>query len=367
MSILTSYLLRTALWPFILGVTGWTSALLVNQVYVLFNFLLGEGVALESVAKLFISYLPALLSVTVPIGCLFSAQMVFAQLSGSRELMAVQAAGIDLRKFALPLVFAGLVVTLLMIFFLDMVLPWGNRSYLSTYDSINRQKISISIKPKTIVESIKPYVIYVGGRTQSRLSDIRVQKRGSKGQGAHWSMFSSKGQITSNQSERRIVLAMESGDLHSLGPRKEDRYLVGKYREARIHLPLPPPPTIFSGDNPRLKELPDLVEDAARHLAEGNPDARLYSREVHLRITLAVTCLLTVLVGLPLGGFLRRGTPLVNFAISFGVVLVYEFILVLGEDLVNQGLIPGSQAAWLPNYMLLLIGIPLYLRMGRVR
>jgi lipopolysaccharide export system permease protein len=90
----------------------------------------------------------------------------------------------------------------------------------------------------------------------------------------------------------------------------------------------------------------------ARELAAGEIDAvtrRKYTYAIHQRMANAVTCLLFVLLGVPTGLLLRRGTQLGAMAVAVGYAILYWVSsLRLGRELAESGALSPALCAWGP-------------------
>ena len=85
--------------------------------------------------------------------------------------------------------------------------------------------------------------------------------------------------------------------------------------------------------------------------------------EVHDRLSVATTCLLFLLLGLPTGLILRRGTQLGALATSVGYALAYYVLSMrLGKALGESGALPPSVCAWATTGLGLVVGILLVRR-----
>ena len=91
-----------------------------------------------------------------------------------------------------------------------------------------------------------------------------------------------------------------------------------------------------------------------------------YAVTAHKRIALSFASFFFALIGAPLGIYFRRGGRMMAFFISFLIVLiVYYPMLLLGEAVATDGRIPPPAGAWLGNAMVAGIGLILLIRVFR--
>tara|TARA_Y100001970_G_C14197105_1_gene838773 strand:- start:574 stop:1971 length:1398 start_codon:yes stop_codon:yes gene_type:complete len=87
-----------------------------------------------------------------------------------------------------------------------------------------------------------------------------------------------------------------------------------------------------------------------------------YLVELHKKFSLSVAGIVFILVGAPLGIIARKGKFSISIAISLIFFLIYWAFLIAGEDFADKGKIDPALSMWLPNIILLLIGIFLNLK-----
>jgi lipopolysaccharide export system permease protein len=96
-------------------------------------------------------------------------------------------------------------------------------------------------------------------------------------------------------------------------------------------------------------------------------DAARFQVEIHKKYSLAVSCLVFVLIGAPIAlRFPRGGIGLVIGA-SVAIFGFYYIGLIGGETLANQMRITPFWAMWTPNLVMTAGGLVLFLRLGRER
>lgn len=79
--------------------------------------------------------------------------------------------------------------------------------------------------------------------------------------------------------------------------------------------------------------------------------------EIHKKFTLAVACILFTLVGAPLGILVRKGGMTIASALSIAFFLIYYILLIWGEQLADRALLDPGIGSWMPNIILLIVGL----------
>jgi len=108
-----------------------------------------------------------------------------------------------------------------------------------------------------------------------------------------------------------------------------------------------------------------IIEQAVQRSAIARSTWSQYEVEIHKKFSLAVACIVFVLLGAPIAlRFPRGGVGLVIGA-SLAVFSLYYICLIAGESMADDGVLPPWLAMWAANGAFTIVGVVLYLRMGR--
>ena len=126
MKVLTRYLLRAHIGPFVFAFVTLTGVILINTLARELANLAGKGLPLGVVFEFFVLSLPANIALTLPMAVLVSVLYTFSTLAAENEITALKASGIDLRRATLPVLIAAAAIAAGMVWFNDQVLPAAN-------------------------------------------------------------------------------------------------------------------------------------------------------------------------------------------------------------------------------------------------
>lgn len=104
----------------------------------------------------------------------------------------------------------------------------------------------------------------------------------------------------------------------------------------------------------RIRTDVDNVQRTVRWEAQR---ADKYRVEIHKKRSIAVACLIFVLIGAPLGLSVRRGGLGVGGALALGIFLFYWVTLVQGEKLADRGMLAPWVGMWIANIVMTLVGL----------
>jgi lipopolysaccharide export system permease protein len=117
--------------------------------------------------------------------------------------------------------------------------------------------------------------------------------------------------------------------------------------------------------DPHGQRLAGQLEVLRSRWRNARQHAASFQVEIHKKLSIAVSCLVFVLIGAPVALRFPRGG--VGLVIGASVVIfgVYYVGLIGGETLADQLVIAPFWAMWTPNVLMTLIGLLLFRRLGR--
>src|SRR6185369_980543 len=150
MPVLVRYCLQSLWPPFVLAVFS-TTVILDLLFYMLqfLDYLLVKQVGVFYSLLLFLYYQPCLLVVALPIGFLTAVLVVFGRMGVDREMMALETCGYSSWVLLKPMIGVSVLVSLLLVGFMDTVLPWGNTSFLKLSYKIVSERSAVAVRART--------------------------------------------------------------------------------------------------------------------------------------------------------------------------------------------------------------------------
>ena len=150
MKILTRYLVRAHVGPFLFSFFALTGVILINTLARRLADLAGKGLPPRVIAEFFVLALPATVALTFPMAVLVAVLYTFSSLTAENEITALKASGVDLRRLLAPLLAAATVITGGMIVFNDRVLPEANHRWSQLIIDISRKTPTFLLEEQTL-------------------------------------------------------------------------------------------------------------------------------------------------------------------------------------------------------------------------
>ena len=113
MRIIYRYLLKELGGPFLASLFVSTIILAAGNIIQTADMVMNKGVELFQVVKIFLFFLPYVLTFTIPISVLSAVLLGFGRLSGDNEVTALRTSGVSIYKVILPVVVCGFIISLM--------------------------------------------------------------------------------------------------------------------------------------------------------------------------------------------------------------------------------------------------------------
>ncbi len=414
--------------------------------------LVGKGLPISVILELILYNLAYMVVLAVPMAVLVSTLLVSGQMAEQRAYMAIKGAGISAPQLIWPLLIVGLLLTGMMAYFNNNVLPEANYRARNLWLDIQKKKPGFALQPSVFYEGLEKYAIRAGRiySHENRLEEITILDY-TDGARMRREIVARRGYLIPLKGGEQLDLILEDGAIHRrvmpIRAEPTDRYerlrfhtyrmrfdlseftfkrsaLKGSQRtdrtmrthamwavvdslETRIkhlhrslfhtlltlgasptavdstghfrprrHAFTPEPASTWlalSGLSPEqqrklytlairnTRTLRMEIEQTASTTEWLQQRANRYRVEIHKKYSIAVACLLFVLIGAPLGFSIRRGGLGFVGVLSAGIFLFYWITLVQGEKLADRGMLTPWIGMWIANILTGLMGLYLIL------
>ncbi len=319
---------------------------------------------LSTILVFFMYGIPQILAYTFPMAILLASLLTFGRMSGAGEITALRASGINFIRIITPILVAAFFVTCLTFLLNELYAP---RSTLAAFNYIKGAltEVGISLSEKNIA-FLDQDGQWLFGAEDSEGNDFHgvklVDYRNPKNIIVYVSHNATWDKNTWIFKDVRVFHLGEDGE----------RFFKSSFDELSIDLNRTPTELLQEGRNPEelsLKELRKYIS-SVKEKADQTKEAILkLEAKYFLKIATPFSCLLFPLIAAPLGMNPQRGSSTVGMGLSMILVFVYYLLTTLAINITQNGVLPPSVSAWLPNFAFLLVGIYLnglyYWKAGR--
>ena len=242
MRILTRYILRAHLAPFVFSLSVLTGIRMINTVARRLETLAGKGLSWSVMAEVFILSLPHILALTLPMAVLVSTLYAFSSLAADNEVTALKASGVNLTRLLLPLLVTATLFAGFMVWFNDRLLPDTNHALKLLLVDIQRKTPTLQLKEQTINpisadgSSRARYYLQaaeIEGAT-NELRDVVIYDLSEPGRVS--TIYADSGAMAFNQAQTDLFLTLHDGWINRIDDDNPERFVRSFFDQYRIQI-----------------------------------------------------------------------------------------------------------------------------------
>ena len=356
LSILDRYMLTELSGPFIFGVSAFMLIFAATQLLEIGRMISSEHVPLWPAIEIFIWNMPAYLGLVFPMALLLGTLLSIQRLSGESELTAMKAGGISFTRMTIPLLAAGLVMSVATFVVQEYLEPFAadqvaqiENQVLTRASAFNRD-LTVSAplpgggKQITIATSYEQH-------SQALLHVTLIQY--DRDNVPTQIIFADRADFMANQ------WLLENASLYRFNP---DGTLISEPRVPQQEVQLGEKPTdivkrLSQNDPENLSraEIADIVRSGQLTQTE----FRKYVTTYQEKLAQPFACFVFVLIAIPYGMRAARsgGGTSVGFGLAVLIVFVYYIVLTVFSFVSEAFIALAPLWAWVPNIIFTAIGL----------
>ncbi len=370
MRLISKSVLREIAPPFLLGFAGYTFILLIRTVFLMTDFFVRRSASLSEVGWLVLLSIPWMVVLTVPMAFLLGVLIGIGRLSGDSELVALRACGVGPSALYRPALGAAAVLSVGVFLFYNSVLPRANEELTRSMARVAATSVVNLVQPRTFREPRPGVTLFFD----------RVGADGKSFEGVFLKLGEDDERSDRVIVARRGALALEGDKLwldlfssvvHDVDPANPSRYRSNRNEFQRIlfseDIEVTAQSRITYEKGLRAQSLGELLA-TVRQMGNTSPERRrLALVEINKKFSIPFACFAFAVVGIPLAETSRRGGKGSGFALSLAILVLYYVLISNGETWAQEGRMGPALAMWLPNLVLIALGLVASRRTGRER
>lgn len=146
MKIISRYIIKEHLGPFFFSLAVIMFVFVTKFIVQYIGKLFGKGLSLQTIFEFVYLNLAWMLALAVPMSVLVASLMAFGRLSADNEITILKTSGINLYRIIRPALIWGAILTLMMIWYNDKVLPEFNHRARMLLASISQKKPTLELE-----------------------------------------------------------------------------------------------------------------------------------------------------------------------------------------------------------------------------
>ncbi|MGH9397888.1 MAG: LPS export ABC transporter permease LptG [Terriglobia bacterium] len=363
MKILTRYIFKEAVSHSFLGLIILTFVFYFPKLNRLLELVVRRDLPYSSIILLFLSPIPSVLVMTIPIAVLLGAMIGLSRMAADGEVIAARAAGVNLGQFAWPVMLYALIAWVVASGMSLAVAPASVWKLHQMESGITTSQLPYEIKPRVFIEQFPGLLIYLKDVTHSGLRWKGVFIADTTHPESPKVTLAESGYLVNDGGNRGLTLHLERGATHEIDPANPRAYSIVSFTATDIHIPLGEAPAAA----PRLRPAPaQTLPQLIRYVRDPR-----YRRdglvELNYRLALPLASLALVWVGVPLMLYTRRSGKATGAMLAIGLVFIYYVIMATGRGLALEGRLNPEVGLWAANVAFAIAGFVIVLRLRRVR
>jgi lipopolysaccharide export LptBFGC system permease protein LptF len=361
------YIIKEFLSSFIFGVIVFSLLLILNVVFDMMDLLIERGVAIWIVTKMFIFYLPNVLTLSIPMAILSGTLISYGRLSADNEITAIRAAGFGYKTLTFPIIIFVCGISLFLTFFnhfwapklnsnlkaysqeviIKKPLAKFNEKALTKFDNYNIYSNKVDNIKNTLL-GVSIYKFENGYVKDDNKKNILPQNH--KGE---WRISASSASVKAYATG--AMLTLYNGYWQKASPADITNMIQTTFKKYSLFIPLNDKIQGFS-IRPSEIPTPKLLE-VIKQYKEQKINFMPYLLDYWLRWIYTAAPIAFIFIALPIGIRIGKGGKAIGIGLSLGIVLVYYTLLVTAIALGEKGYMPMGIILWLPNFVIGTIGI----------
>jgi len=175
--IISKYILREHVGPFVFALTALTSLMILNFISRQFGELVGKGLPASVIGEFFALSVPFTVALTLPMSVLVAVLYAFSRLAAENEVTALKASGVSPWRLVTPALVWGLFMSVFLLAFNDQVLPRANFRLKTLQDDIAQTKPTFLLKDQ-VINAVQEGKLYLKAgridRSNGRMREVVI-------------------------------------------------------------------------------------------------------------------------------------------------------------------------------------------------
>ncbi len=354
------YLLKEMTIPFVLAILGFLIFFLLFLIG-RFSQLLVDRIIPPSTLMLMLFYqLPNLLVLAFPVATLFAIFLALGRLGHDREIIALQASGISLRRLLVPLLLVGLFLSGIDFWIGDDLAPWGNRQYLRLYvEQIYGSRSTPHIQDNAFFKDDENRFFYVRhyNEKENVLEGVLIYDKSGQVNlpdgGTFPKVIAAESAVWDGQ-----IWQLRRGIIHTFDDQGNLTY-KSRFETMDLNVGETIRTLIFEQRSPSEMSLRELAERIETFRRIGRPAESLIV-DYHAKIAIPLASFIFALFGAPLSLLIGPRGRALGVILSVLLVLLYQGVFFWTAEIMGKrGDLPPALGVHLPNLLFGLMGLVL--------
>lgn len=326
------------------------------------------------ILKYFLYVIPYLLAYSIPMSLVTAVILIYSKLSVENEITAMRASGIGMWKVFAPGIILGLVLSYFCVKLNDEVYAYFHYAQRQLKQDFKVTDPQAFLVPGHDTNDFQGYKINIKRKENELFYDVTINEFLEDGRKRF--IRADRGQLFTDEKTKEISFKLIDGIIEEPDANDPEKFFQGNFGVYTIKFEN----TSDNNKKPRkkrrdktIKELRFEIAEQKKELLDAGPaEAGQLKRQISItsttineRLSYSFACLAFVLVGMPLGVRSHRSEKTIGAAISLGLVAAHYVFVLFAKALNDRPEFFPHLLIWLPNIILIALGILFTFRIQR--
>ncbi|MCD6246123.1 LptF/LptG family permease [candidate division WOR-3 bacterium] len=368
MKTLDRYILRNYIYPLILGFCLFTFIFLMSRLFELLDLSITRGVSGGYTAMIFLSSIPYLISLTIPMAHVFAGIMTFGNFANGNETVAFKSLGINFYRLLKPLFYFTLVIMSLLIVFNNTILPNSNHKLKNLMLNIYKFKPTYQLEEGVFTKNFGHYSFFIEkiNRKDDSMKNVYIYEE--ENGYVKRIIMAKGGKIINGARSDTLWLLLYDGTIHDFD-KYHNEYHIVNFKKQNFILPIKEnvnsSKSSYRGDHELdIWQLIERIKTTKKQMNRSINQKhntfmithykrslnRLYL-EIYKKISIPLTSIFLLFMGAGIGAMMKNVNIGLSLTISLGIYGVFYVMMIGGESLSSMGYINPLIAAITPLFV----------------
>ncbi len=366
MSIITKYFIKEFLTPFFFSLVLVLFVVFTVQMQKMLNVPFFRGLAFSDFFLLFACTLPPFLMLALPISACIATVVSFSRLVADNEITALASGGISPQKLFFPPLGIGFILTIFSFFLTIYGQSLGTQKLQEMFLKVGIKNLIHGLEPGVIFQDLPGMTLYAK-KISSKNASLRTLEQiwfyDARNESDPALITAQTGEF-SEQNSNGLYLELKNGKMYrGLSQKFQNSIHLVEFENLEFFfeptIPLQKDGMILS--NAEQMPTKDLFEKIQNPKTK-EKNKKKYQLALYKRLSMPWANLLFIFLAAPITVMVQARTRVFSIVVTIFLVCSYYILLRAGDGLGMNGFLSARFAPFLPNIVLFLAGLYLWVK-----
>lgn len=207
-------LIKSFIGPFIVTFMIAVFFFLMQTLWFYIDDIIGKGLGLFFIIELMAYKCVGLFPMALPLAILISSVMVMGGLAEHYELSSMKSAGVPLLRVMRPLIFVGLLASLVSYYCSATLIPLANLQFGSRMYDVQQQKPGLQLSEGIFNDDFQGFSIYIGkkGDDGKSMKEVLIYDQSENAKGQYSQISAKEGEMYTAQEGKYFIMNLKNGN-----------------------------------------------------------------------------------------------------------------------------------------------------------